>query len=643
MKEYIEIENTSVLNFKENLKLTKNIDNLVLMEKPNKELVELRKEKNYKLYQMLINKYDFITFEIINTVYRLYPKLEIEPVKIFNNILNLGGIDINPIAKGYTSFELATNTVYPGGLKYFTMATNPYFKELVDKEICIIKIIGPWEINEKEELELFFHEERYLNKKNKIKTIFIYFDWDTKKKYKKTIYGDGYDFIVAEDPSDERIGDYIKNADILIIDKVSLLSKFECADDLIVLTHTMFLVEQFLLRAKKNADLVFMYTTPHILPHYQLYYYLYRNFTTMSYYISILSQFRDGIFIFKGFNNLNDNLLSDVIKKYTKIDNSHGHNLYLITDKNWCQQQKYKSSNPIDIFISSLYDEPFSDKFSNFMYKLKKYKKKHAALIVNKINFLKKQINFKNDKTYNYSKIKSIVYYNIDECINFLNEYNIQVNDVYSKNSVFTPEKTLNIIFPNIKKDLLKNLQFSRDSIYSVSSYDVAEKTSILIKKYFKNVRNVIDGTANIGGNTFNFSKNFDKIVANELSTTTFNNLKNNLDVLNLKNVKLYNYDIKKLFDDEKFFKDIKFDIENWCLYLDPPWTGVYYRLERTIDLFFGTTNVSDFIKKVNVKYICMKVPKNFNFSYLFDLFSNIKIFKVVYCYIVLIEREKFK
>ena len=44
---------------------------------------------------------------------------------------------------------------------------------------------------------------------------------------------------------------------------------------------------------------------------------------------------------------------------------------------------------------------------------------------------------------------------------------------------------------------------------------------------------------------------------------------------------------------------------------------GVYYKLEKIVDLYFGDINVSDFIKKVNVKYICMKVPKNFNLSYL--------------------------
>jgi len=493
MKEYIGINNRSVINFKENLKLTRNFDDIIPMEKPNKEFIKLREEKNYKLYQLLINKYDFITFEITNSfLYRRKTELYIEPVKIHNNIIKIADIDIIPVAQGYITFEFSKNTAYLGGLKYFTMIINPYFQSLNDKEICITKIIGPWAINKNEELELFFHEEHYLKKRNKVKTIFMYLDWSVKKTYKKTVYGDNFDFIVVNNPGDKRIGEYITNCDVFIIDKVSILNKFDCADDLVVLTHTIFMVEQFLTHVKKNADLVFMYTTPHILPHYQLYYYLYRNFASMIYYSSILSEFRDGIFVFKSLNELNelnDNLLSDIIKKYKKVDKSFGHNLYLTTNKKWCQQQKYKSDNTTDIFISSLYDEQFSDKFSDFMYKLKKHKKNNMKLIVKKINFLKKQINFKDDKTYNYSKIKSYIYYNIDECINLLNAHNLPINELYSPNIIFNSKKTLNKIFPNIRNDLLEKLSFSRDSIYSVSSYDVSEKTSILIKTYFTNVR----------------------------------------------------------------------------------------------------------------------------------------------------------
>lgn len=168
MKDYIELQNKNVIKFREKLVLTNNIGDILFMEKPYKELVDLRTDKDFKLYQLLINKYDLITFEILNGfLHRRKTELVIEPITTRNNIINIAGIDINPVAQGFSASELSNNTAYPGGLKYFTVASNPYFNTLTNKEICIIKIIGPWEINEKNELELFFHEEIFFKQKKK--------------------------------------------------------------------------------------------------------------------------------------------------------------------------------------------------------------------------------------------------------------------------------------------------------------------------------------------------------------------------------------------------------------------------------------------------------------------------------------------
>lgn len=70
---------------------------------------------------------------------------------------------------------------------------------------------------------------------------------------------------------------------------------------------------------------------------------------------------------------------------------------------------------------------------------------------------------------------------------------------------------------------------------------------------------------------------------------------------------------------------------------MDPPWTGVFCKLEKIIDLYFGDLKVTDFVKNIDVKYICLKVPKNYNLSYVYDLFNNIHIYKAIQCYIILI------
>lgn len=638
MKEYFQIKNNYKTNFEENLELTKNFDELLFMDKPYKKFLKLTDDKNFLLYKLLINKYDFITYETLNTFYKNNDKLDIEPVTINNNITNIAGISIHPVAKGFNTSNLLLNTIYPGGLKYFTVVLNPYLNTLVNNTICIIKMIGPWEINDKEELELYFHEELFLKTKNKIKTIFTYITWNNDKKYKTVVNDNGFEYIIVDKLDDKKIGEYIKDCDVVIIDKMSILNNLRCLYDITALTHTLFLVNHYLSSAKKNSDLVFMYTAPNILPHYQLYYYLYRNFSTLTYYKSVLSDFRDGIFVFQSFDKLEDNLLEKIIKKYIKIDTSFGHDLYMITDESWCTQQERIPNKKIDILISSLYHNNFSHKFNTFMEKIKKHKKNIIKINIKKIEYLQKYIHFKDN--FNYKKIKTFVFFNIDECVQLLESHNIEVNELYIKNTIFNSVKLLKTFFPNINDNQLTKIQFSRDSIYSISSYDIAEETSMLIKKNFKNIKNIIDGTANIGGNSFNFSKHFEKVISNELSQSTYNNLKNNISILKLNNVECYNNDIIKLLNNKEILNKINYNETNWCLYLDPPWTGVFYKLEKNIDLYFGNVNICDFIKNANVNYICMKVPKNFNFSYLFELFNDIKIFKIVYCYIILIEKN---
>lgn len=634
MKEF-EIYNKNKIEFKDKLILTNNFDDILFMERPSTKMIELQKEKDFLLYKLLINKYDFITFETLNDIYK--NKTNNDIITINNNIVNITGINILPIAKGFNSNLFLSKSSISGGLKYFTIALNPYFNSLNNKTICIIKTIKPQQINKDGNLELYFQEEIFLKTKNKVKTIFTCIHYNDEMKYKNTVNGDDFNYIIINNLEDDKIGNFIKDCDIVIIDKVSILNKFDCGDDNSVLVHTLFLVNQFINNAKNDSDLVFLYTEPHIFPHYQLYYYLYKNFQKLTYYSSLLSYFKDGVFIFKNFDNLKDNILNNIIKEYNKNDKTQGQQLYIRTDKTWCSQQTYLPNNKTEILIASLYDKSLSNTFSDFMQKIRRQKRKTTKLNIKKIEYLQKYIYTKNNL--NYKKIKTFIYYNIDECVELLNSFNIEINDIYKKNTIFNSVKLLKTFFPNINDNILSKIQFSRDSIYSISSYDIAEQTSILIKNYFKNVKNIIDGTANIGGNSFNFSKHFNKVISNELSETTFNNLKNNIYALKLNNVICFNNDIIKLLNDKEILNKINYNQTDWCLYLDPPWTGVYYKLEKTIDLYLGNTNVCDFLKNANVNYICMKVPKNFNFSYLFDLFANVKIFKVVYCYIILIQK----
>jgi hypothetical protein len=89
----------------------------------------------------------------------------------------------------------------------------------------------------------------------------------------------------------------------------------------------------------------------------------------------------------------------------------------------------------------------------------------------------------------------------------------------------------------------------------------------------------------------------------------------------------------------KKKLHELKYNSSQFVVFLDPMWSGPLYKMEKVIDLKYGNINIIDFIKNNDIKYACIKVPKNFNFSYLFDNFYNIKIEKYIYCYLIFITK----
>jgi len=89
--------------------------------------------------------------------------------------------------------------------------------------------------------------------------------------------------------------------------------------------------------------------------------------------------------------------------------------------------------------------------------------------------------------------------------------------------------------------------------------------------------------------------------------------------------------------NDNKLLSSINFNINNFCLFLDPPWSGYFYKVEKNVDLFLNNINIIDLIVKMNIKFIYIKVPYNFNFSYLYNNFNNITIYKFTQYFIIYI------
>lgn len=166
-----------------------------------------------------------------------------------------------------------------------------------------------------------------------------------------------------------------------------------------------------------------------------------------------------------------------------------------------------------------------------------------------------------------------------------------------------------------------KKLKITDKGLYSISKYNDAEWiTSIILsflndKKIIK--KEIIDGTAGIGGNTINFARHFSKVYAVEINNTHYNVLKNNLEALSIKNVIFYLDNFLNILD----------NLKNNCnvFFFDPPWGGKTYKNFKYFNLKIGKMpvyNVINILYEKNFKYVILKAPYNLNIS---PIFSNIK------------------
>jgi hypothetical protein len=220
--------------------------------------------------------------------------------------------------------------------------------------------------------------------------------------------------------------------------------------------------------------------------------------------------------------------------------------------------------------------------------------------------------------------------------IEFCEKYNIEINKYYIDfvplNNTYFIEKYFKKV-PNVN---LNNIKISVDSNYSITLPIVTERMVKYIKKNMPSIKYIIDGTANIGSTGITLSFHFNHIYSVELIKTTYDILTHNVTEYKIQNMTTFNESIITFMENIKK-KINNFNTNEYCLFLDPPWTGVFYKTEDMIDLYLDDINIIDFIKKINIKYICLKVPYNYNMSYLYKAFYNIIIYRVSGFYFILI------
>jgi len=176
----------------------------------------------------------------------------------------------------------------------------------------------------------------------------------------------------------------------------------------------------------------------------------------------------------------------------------------------------------------------------------------------------------------------------------------------------------------------LKRLRLTRYAMYATSLPDHTEFLLEVLEMYFSDLKQLIitDATACIGGNARMFVGKFRHVNIVDISKIHIDILKNNFKVLGLNNAantfSIYN----------KNYLSIGASLKQDIIFLDVPWGGVDYRLQKNKQLFLFDSNneavcLSDLIHKklyLHAKIVVVKVPNTYDIS----IFENSGIFKSV-------------
>ncbi len=328
-----------------------------------------------------------------------------------------------------------------------------------------------------------------------------------------------------------------------------------------------------------------------------------------------INDINSGLFIFKKFKNIeklnkiNDSLKTQIliIKNNNKELENNNNNLSLKPKKICGLIKKYKINKNFLRFIDRIYNE--LEENLNIYYK--KIQFIHEKLFIKKLD----------EKFYNFFNFIS------KTCLEWCKYNNYQIEDGY-ENKIqrnFTSDYFKFKLFPKEKGVDIKKVTLTYESVYSVSSYEEAEETSLLILKYFPNVKTILDATSNVGGNTINFAKYFEKVFSIEIDEETYEALKKNIDLYFRKNVISIKGDYTLLKDN--YSTDLVF--------FDPPWGGIYYKINDKIDMYLSNINIVNILPNNFI----LKAPMNYNIESLLNKFKNLLICKMKN-YLIIINQD---
>jgi len=625
------------------LKLTDNI--LDIKKIFNSDIIKYYyKLSNYDiLLQILSDEYQYLTCNLYSKFFRPFVENYSIPFKTEYNemlVIKKNNIYINdylvlPIGKYY---KFGINSAY----YYFYLNIIKDLPE--NSDVVVVQTIGPWEIDNNN-LHLFFELENLLirEKNCNVKTIFLLISYGEKIEYNQIIIDNNEikDYIIIDCNDYKKFNNisfYINQTSNIIIDSISLYSNKSCFNELATLPLLILLYSNLLKCLKLEGNLYLNIKTFIIYkPFFQVLYYISTLFDKFEILLNTIVFLHLGMFKFSNYKKNINNYFDKIITKYIKKDKYLGQHFFpkdKLTLPNCKILEKNINKPNINILIKSILKININNDFINIFIKAYKKYNKQLKQIYNKIIYI--QSLFETGKKYKILKhINIILINNISKCIDYCNNNNIEINDIYLNLKTPNNIEIINKFFPKKKNIEYNNLEIAIDSAFSISTSTDLINLSKLILKNTSSIKYIIDGNSNIGIGAIIFSEYFKTVYAIEYNKITFDKLKNNINVYKLNNVSVIHDDIIKYMNDNKDL--INKNINEYCIFLDPPWSGYFYKINKVTDLYLNDINILDLLKEMTIKYIYIKVPHNYNFSKLFNLFYNVTIYRFSGYYIIFI------
>ena len=610
------------------LKLTTKLENVHNIFLPT-ILESLYLLKEYPIEECLLaNKYELLTFYYSLKLTNSKKSINVEKltnfselIKIKNDVVFIKDYILLPIMYNFKFYVLSHMTAYYYSIKEHLPK---------NKSIVVIHFISDYD-NELSSLSEFLKEHNNC----KVKTLFIRVNSKNLIAVKGMDPLNMYVDLLQLSSSETQITDFLCNSDDILVEKNKLFNEYDCQFEISTLPILIYIFEKILVNLKINGSLYYAYSMSIYKPTFQLLNYINEQFTNFHYYENILDVESFGFIkyeSYKGIIHNTKNKLTPIIKEYLTHDKFFGqHNLITSENPIYCKNNTItygrQGETPI---IKSLFNTKID---MNFIIKFNKiHDKKNIEIkqMIKQIEHLRKLNKTKLD-------LHPFITHMVSTAIDFCTKYDIPINDKYKDFKPLNYKEFIHKYFKKINNVNLDRIEINIDSNYSITLPAVTEQIVKYIKKAMPSVECIIDGTSNIGSTAIVLSQHFKYIYSVEIERKTYDKLIHNIIEYRVKNVTAYYDDIMHFMKNKQLLEKIHFDIKTYCLFLDPPWSGVFYKTESLIDLYLGGINIVTFLQEIKCKYICLKVPFNYNFGLLYQNFYNITIHRVSGFYFVIL------